>query len=53
MVFDENPLSLQRWVVLDAQGQRTEVRLSDHRTGLALERGLFRAPRPSRQPGAP
>jgi len=51
MVFSENPLSLERWVVLDAQGQRTEVRLSGHRTGIALESSLFRAPRPSRQPG--
>ncbi len=51
MVFSDQPLALQSWVVVDAQGQRTEVHLSDQRTGVALNNSLFRAPRPGRQPG--
>lgn len=45
LVFSRNPLQLRRWVVLDAQGQRTEVALSEIRTGMSLDRRLFVVPR--------
>lgn len=45
LVFARNPLQLRRWVVLDAQGQRTEVALSEIRTGMSLDRRLFVVPR--------
>lgn len=45
LVFDRRPLQLRRWVVVDAQGRRTEVALSDIRTDVPLDRRLFSVPR--------
>src|SRR5437762_6765227 len=41
MAFTENPLSLRQWTVLDQQGRRTTVTLSDVQTGVALDSRLF------------
>jgi len=41
MVFTENPLSLRQWTVVDQQGRRTTVTLSDAQTGVALDPRLF------------
>jgi outer membrane lipoprotein-sorting protein len=41
MVFTENPLSLRQWTVVDQQGRRTTVSLSDVQTGVALDPRLF------------
>jgi outer membrane lipoprotein-sorting protein len=41
MVFTENPLSLRQWTVVDQQGRRTTVNLSDVQIGVALDPRLF------------
>jgi outer membrane lipoprotein-sorting protein len=41
MVFTENPLSLRQWIVVDQQGRRTTVTLSNMQTGVALDPRLF------------
>lgn len=41
LVFSDAPLALRQWVVVDAQGRRTTVALSDMRTNLALDDALF------------
>jgi outer membrane lipoprotein-sorting protein len=41
LVFEDNPLRLRKWRVLDAQGMTTEVALMNPQTGLELDRGLF------------
>ena len=41
MVFTENPLSLRQWSVVDQQGRRTTVNLSEVQTGVALDPRLF------------
>lgn len=45
----ENPLSLKKWRVIDAQGLVTEVELFDTKTGIALDPDLFRFYDPSRK----
>ena len=42
LVFNDRPLALRQWVVLDAQGGRTTVTLTNVRTGLPLDPKLFR-----------
>jgi len=37
MAFTENPLSLRQWTVVDQQGRRTTVSLSDVQLGVALD----------------
>ena len=49
LVFAEEPMAFKRWTVLDAQGLFTEVTLNEPSYGIALDRSLFRAPRPPRQ----
>jgi outer membrane lipoprotein-sorting protein len=39
--FSTGPVALSGWQVVDAQGQRTSVRLSGLKTGVSLEAGLF------------
>jgi outer membrane lipoprotein-sorting protein len=39
--FSTGPVALTGWQVLDAQGQRTTVRLLGLKTGIPLEAGLF------------
>jgi len=41
LVFEDRPLRLRKWRVLDAQGLTTEVALQDPRTGVELDRDLF------------
>jgi len=41
MAFTENPLSLRQWTVVDQQGRRTTVSLSDVQLGVALDPRLF------------
>ncbi len=42
LVFSDKPLRLRQWVVLDAQGRRTSVTLTNVRTGHRLDPKLFR-----------
>jgi outer membrane lipoprotein-sorting protein len=39
--FSENPLTLRQWTVIDQQGKRTVVGLSDLQYGMALDPKLF------------
>src|SRR4051812_5119639 len=41
LAFTENPLSLRQWTVVDQQGRRTTVSLSDLQLGVALDPRLF------------
>ena len=41
LIFEDNPLRLRKWRVLDAQGLTTEVALLNPRTGMPLDRDLF------------
>ena len=41
LVFEDKPLQLRKWRVLDAQGLITTVALSDIRTGVKFADGLF------------
>lgn len=41
LMFQENPLQLQKWRVTEAAGQMTEVTLSNIQTGMRLEPKLF------------
>jgi len=41
LVFTENPLTLRQWTVVDQQGRRTTVSLSDLQLGVALDPRLF------------
>ncbi len=50
--FAPDPVRLQKWRVVDAQGGITEIALSEVQTGMPLARSLFiyRAPRDSSRP---
>jgi outer membrane lipoprotein-sorting protein len=39
--FNENPIVLRQWTVIDQQGKRTIVSLSDLQYGMALDPKLF------------
>lgn len=41
MVFADNPLELRQWVVIDAQGLKTTVALSEMRANVKLDPALF------------
>jgi outer membrane lipoprotein-sorting protein len=41
LVFDDKPLQLRKWRVLDAQGLTTTVALSDVRTGIVVNEDMF------------
>ncbi|WP_035693750.1 LolA family protein [Azospirillum halopraeferens] len=41
LVFEDRPLNLRKWRVLDAQGLVTEVGLLNPRVGVPLDRNLF------------
>src|SRR6266566_4864906 len=41
LAFAENPLTLRQWTVVDQQGRRTTVSLSDLQLGVALDPRLF------------
>jgi len=42
LVFSDAPLALRQWIVVDAQGRRTTVALSNMRTNIDLDDALFR-----------
>ncbi len=48
MIFNDNPLELQQWVVVDAQGLTTTVALSEMRANVQLDPKLFRVEEPDR-----
>jgi outer membrane lipoprotein-sorting protein len=41
MSFAEDPIALRGWTVTTKTGQRTQVTVSDLRTGMTFDRGLF------------
>lgn len=41
MVFNDNPLELTQWIVIDGQGLATTVALSDKRRNVKLDPNLF------------
>ncbi len=51
LVFSRSPMKLLGWEIIDGQGSRTIIALSDLVTGLALDRELwtFDDPRPNRR----
>lgn len=49
LVFDESPIALRQWEVVDAQGYRTVVTLHDTVLGERFERGWFRFPESARK----
>ncbi|WP_065814734.1 outer membrane lipoprotein carrier protein LolA [Magnetospira sp. QH-2] len=51
MILNEKPLILRQWEVLDAQGTRTMVTLNKTRTGMPLDKMLFRYKDPRHQGG--
>ena len=44
LAFQDDPLELRRWSVLDAQGRTTSVALLDPELGATLSPELFRLP---------
>jgi len=50
LVFEEKPLKLLRWEVVDALGQMTQVFLDDIQMGVTLDQGLFYFISPARNP---
>lgn len=42
LAFSEEPFSLRRWRIVDAQGAITEIELFDTQTGITLENSLFK-----------
>ena len=46
LVFNARPLSLRKWVVVDAQGVETTVSLLGVRFGVPLDDALFEIPKP-------
>ena len=51
LVFNEGPLSLREWSIVDAQGARTTVRLSALESASGLDPALFVQPNPNRPAG--
>jgi outer membrane lipoprotein-sorting protein len=49
LVFEDNPLRLRKWRVVDAQGLTTEVALMDPQPGVKLDGDLFYFRDPSRR----
>ncbi len=47
LVFNEEPLSLQEWTIVDAQGSRTTVQLDSVKTGVTFPEKIFKFPKPS------
>ena len=46
LIFNDRPLSLKKWVVVDAQGVETTVSLLGVRFGVPLDDALFEIPQP-------
>lgn len=49
LIFEDKPLQLRKWRVLDAQGLSTEVGLLNPRVGLSLDRNMFYFREPERE----
>ena len=49
LIFQDDPLALVRWRVVDAQGLTTEITLTDREFDVALDRSLFSVPRRAQQ----
>lgn len=49
LIFQDRPLQLRKWRVLDAQGLTTEVGLINPRAGVPLDRDLFYFREPARE----
>jgi outer membrane lipoprotein-sorting protein len=47
LVFDDNPLALRQWVVVDAQRQETRVSLFNVALGGKFDQSLFDLPQPA------
>ena len=47
LVFNESPLSLQEWTIVDAQGSRTTVQLDGVKTDVKFPEKIFKFPKPS------
>ena len=47
LVFQSFPLQLVKWELVDAEGNFTQVWLTEARFGMALDRNLWTAPRPN------
>jgi len=41
MIFDNEPMALREWIVLDRSGLETRVYLDDLQTGITLQNRLF------------
>lgn len=48
LYLTDQPRALERWVVVDGQGQRTDVTLTSRQANIPLSSDLWRAPRPER-----
>ena len=51
LTFDDNPIALREWTILDAQGGRTSVRLGALEPASGLDPKLFVLDNPNRAPG--
>jgi outer membrane lipoprotein-sorting protein len=49
LVFSDQPLTLQQWIVVDQQGRSTAVALINVETGAKLDPALFRLPQATTQ----
>lgn len=49
LIFDEQRQELQQWVIVDGQGRRTTISLTDMVAGVDPDPGLFRVERPRRR----
>ena len=47
LVFQENPLALKDWTIVDAQGSQTRVSLENVKTGVVFPDSLFKFPKPN------
>jgi outer membrane lipoprotein-sorting protein len=49
LIFDEQREELQQWIIVDGQGRRTTISLTDMVAGVEPDPGLFRVERPRRR----
>jgi outer membrane lipoprotein-sorting protein len=51
LIFDEERGELQQWIIVDGQGRRTTISLTDMVAGIDPDPGLFRVEVPNRRAG--
>jgi outer membrane lipoprotein-sorting protein len=51
LIFDEEREELQQWIIVDGQGRRTTISLTDMVAGIDPDPGLFRLELPTRRTG--